>query len=215
MITHPWWSIIMEANKILLIDNDGKVQVGTPVIKNTIVTASVISHLKGDKVKVFKKKRRKGYQVLNGHRQYLTELLIERIGEGTAKSPVKAGAATKPDSKAKKEEVKAKPEAKKDDAKSPVTEEKQTAPAKKTTTKTASTAKKASTKPAAKSATDKKTEAKPATKSTATNKAAAKPAAKTPAAKKTTAKPAAKSTTAKKTTAKPAAKAKKADDKKK
>jgi large subunit ribosomal protein L21 len=67
--------------KVLLIDNDGKISVGTPYVKEAAVTAQVVSHLRGDKIKVFKKKRRKGYQVLNGHRQYLTELMIEEIIE--------------------------------------------------------------------------------------------------------------------------------------
>jgi large subunit ribosomal protein L21 len=68
-----------EIEKVLLIDNDGKVQVGTPVVEGAKVTAKVISHLKGDKKIVFKKKRRKGYRVKNGHRQYLTQIQIEEI----------------------------------------------------------------------------------------------------------------------------------------
>jgi large subunit ribosomal protein L21 len=67
--------------KVLLIDIEGKISVGTPYVKDAAVTAQVVSHLRGDKIKVFKKKRRKGYQVLNGHRQYFTELLIEEIIE--------------------------------------------------------------------------------------------------------------------------------------
>ncbi len=80
----------VDFDKVLLIDDDGEVQVGLPVLNNFVVSASVISHLKGDKVKVFKKKRRKGYQVLNGHRQSLTQLLIESIGEGKAKAKISA-----------------------------------------------------------------------------------------------------------------------------
>ena len=57
------------------------ISVGTPYVKDAAVTAQVVSHLRGDKIKVFKKKRRKGYQVLNGHRQYFTELMIEEIIE--------------------------------------------------------------------------------------------------------------------------------------
>ncbi len=72
----------VDFDKILLVDNDGKVEVGTPTVANTVVSAKVVGHLKGDKVKVFKKKRRKGYRVLNGHRQYMTELLIEDIKAG-------------------------------------------------------------------------------------------------------------------------------------
>jgi large subunit ribosomal protein L21 len=73
----------VEFGKVLLIDNDGAITVGSPVIDGARIAAKVISHLKGDKVIVFKKKRRKGYQKLNGHRQSLTELLIQGIlGKG-------------------------------------------------------------------------------------------------------------------------------------
>jgi large subunit ribosomal protein L21 len=73
----------VEFSKVLLIDNDGKVTVGTPAIDGARVAAKVLSHLQGDKVIVFKKKRRKGYRKLNGHRQALTELLIQGIlGKG-------------------------------------------------------------------------------------------------------------------------------------
>jgi large subunit ribosomal protein L21 len=65
--------------KILLIDNDGEVKIGTPVVEGAKVTAKVLEHLKGDKVIVFKKKRRKGYRKKNGHRQYLTQIQIEEI----------------------------------------------------------------------------------------------------------------------------------------
>ena len=69
----------VEFNKVLLIDNDGKVTVGAPEVANAKVTAKVLSHLKGDKVTVFKKIRRKGYQVRNGHRQCFTSIQIEDI----------------------------------------------------------------------------------------------------------------------------------------
>jgi len=69
----------MEFEKVLLIDNDGKVQVGTPVVEGAKVSAKILSHLRGDKVIVFKKKRRKGYQKSNGHRQDLSKVLIEKI----------------------------------------------------------------------------------------------------------------------------------------
>jgi large subunit ribosomal protein L21 len=73
----------VEFDKVLLIDNGGKVQIGTPSIDGAKVAASVIAHLKGDKVIVFKKKRRKGYQKSNGHRQQLTQILIQGIlGKG-------------------------------------------------------------------------------------------------------------------------------------
>lgn len=73
----------IELDKVLLIDNSGKITVGSPAIDGARVAAKVLSHLKGDKVIVFKKKRRKGYQKMNGHRQQLTELLIQAVlGKG-------------------------------------------------------------------------------------------------------------------------------------
>jgi len=66
-------------DKVLLTDNDGQVKVGTPVVEGAVVSAKILKHLKDDKVIVFKKKRRKGYQVKNGHRQYLTQIEIEEI----------------------------------------------------------------------------------------------------------------------------------------
>jgi large subunit ribosomal protein L21 len=70
---------LVEFEKVLLIENDGEIKVGQPIISGAKVNAKILSHLKGDKVLVFKKKRRKGYQKLNGHRQYLTQILIEDI----------------------------------------------------------------------------------------------------------------------------------------
>ncbi len=69
----------VEFDKVLLIDTDGKVQVGTPSIDGARVAATVLGHLKGDKVIVFKKKRRKGYQKSNGHRQQLSQILIQGV----------------------------------------------------------------------------------------------------------------------------------------
>ena len=66
-------------SNVLLIDNNGAVTVGAPAINGASVEAKVLKHLKGDKVLVFKKKRRKGYKVKNGHRQYLTQIVIENI----------------------------------------------------------------------------------------------------------------------------------------
>jgi large subunit ribosomal protein L21 len=64
---------------VLLVDNNGSVKVGTPTVGGASVSAKVLSHLKGDKVIVFKKKRRKGYQKSNGHRQLFTKIVIESI----------------------------------------------------------------------------------------------------------------------------------------
>ncbi len=69
----------LEFSKVLLIDNDGEVRVGTPVVEGAKITAKVLEHTRGDKVLVFKKKRRKGYQKMNGHRQSFTQVLIEEI----------------------------------------------------------------------------------------------------------------------------------------
>jgi large subunit ribosomal protein L21 len=71
----------VEFDKVMLIDNDGKVKVGKPIIKNAKVTAKVLAHLKGDKVKIFKKKRRKGYQIENGFRHSYTQIQINDIVE--------------------------------------------------------------------------------------------------------------------------------------
>jgi large subunit ribosomal protein L21 len=66
-------------DQVLLVDNAGKVQVGAPTVSGASVSAKVLSHLQGDKVIVFKKKRRKGYQKSNGHRQQFTKIQIEGI----------------------------------------------------------------------------------------------------------------------------------------
>ncbi len=66
-------------DKVLLTDNEGAIKVGAPYVEGASVTVKVLDHLKGNKVIVFKKKRRKGYQKKNGHRQYLTQIQIESI----------------------------------------------------------------------------------------------------------------------------------------
>ena len=82
-------------DNVLLIDNGGKVNVGAPAITGANVVATVLEHVKGDKVIVFKKKRRKGYKVRNGHRQYLTSIKIEAINEKGAKAAAPKAAAKK------------------------------------------------------------------------------------------------------------------------
>ena len=72
-------------DNVLLLDNAGKIVLGTPTVNGAGVEAKIVKHLKDDKVIVFKKKRRKGYKVKNGHRQLLTELVIEKIIEKGAK----------------------------------------------------------------------------------------------------------------------------------
>ena len=69
----------MEFDKVLLVDNNGKVSVGTPTVEGAKISAKIIAHTRADKVIVFKKKRRKGYQKSNGHRQDLSKVLIEKI----------------------------------------------------------------------------------------------------------------------------------------
>lgn len=66
-------------DKVLLVENDGQVKVGTPVVEGASVKVTILKHLKDDKVIVFKKKRRKGYRVKNGHRQYLTQVIVDSI----------------------------------------------------------------------------------------------------------------------------------------
>lgn len=66
-------------NKVLLTDVDGQVVVGSPVVEGASVNAKILKHLKDDKVIVFKKRRRKGYKVKNGHRQLLTQIEVEDI----------------------------------------------------------------------------------------------------------------------------------------
>lgn len=67
-------------DKVLLVNNNGSVEVGAPVLSGMTVSGKILEHVKGDKVIVFKKKRRKGYVVKNGHRQQFTKVQIESIG---------------------------------------------------------------------------------------------------------------------------------------
>ena len=84
-------------DKVYLLDDGTQVTLGAPAITGASVEAKVVKHLKGDKVIVFKKKRRKGYRVKNGHRQSLTEILIQSISskEGAKKAAPKKQAAPK------------------------------------------------------------------------------------------------------------------------
>lgn len=149
-------------DKVLLIDNESNVTLGDPVIKGAAVSAQIIEHLKGDKVLVFKKKRRKGYQKLNGHRQFFTRVLIEEIIEKGAKVAEEKKAAPAP----KAEKAEAKAEVKAEVAEKTAAPKKAAAPKAEAEKKPA-----AAKKPAAKAAA-------------AEGEAAAKPAAKKPAAKK-------------------------------
>lgn len=77
-------------DKVLLLDDSGNITLGAPAIEGASVEAKVLKHLKGDKVIVFKKKRRKGYKKRNGHRQYLTQIVIEGISATGGKKAAKA-----------------------------------------------------------------------------------------------------------------------------
>ena len=76
----------LEFNDVLMLDNNGKVSIGDPIVKGVKVSATILSQQKGDKVLVFKKKRRKGYRKMNGHRQLLTKIKIEKITAGAKKT---------------------------------------------------------------------------------------------------------------------------------
>ena len=134
-------------DKVFLLDDGKKVTVGAPAITGASVEAKVLGHLKGDKVIVFKKKRRKGYRVKNGHRQSLTQLVVEQINEKTAAKKAPVAKAEKPvaEKKVATKATASKPAAKKE------------APAKKAAPKKATTAEK---KPDVKKAPAKKTTTK-------------------------------------------------------
>lgn len=74
-------------DKVLLIDNEGDVKVGAPVVEGASVSAKILSHAKGDKVLIFKKFRRKSYQKLNGHRQSFSQIIIESINASGSAAP--------------------------------------------------------------------------------------------------------------------------------
>jgi large subunit ribosomal protein L21 len=95
-------------DKILMIDNKDKVSLGTPLISGAQVGAKILKHLKSDKIIVFKKKRRKGYRVKNGHRQLLTQIQISDIslsGAKKQKKSVKAVEQTEEKKSEKKEDL--------------------------------------------------------------------------------------------------------------
>ena len=95
-------------DKILMIDNNDKVSLGKPLISGAQVGAKILKHLKSDKIIVFKKKRRKGYRVKNGHRQLLTQIQISDIslsGAKKQKKSVKAVEQTEEKKSEKKEDL--------------------------------------------------------------------------------------------------------------
>ena len=151
----------VQFDNVLMLDNSGKLSIGSPHIKGASVEAKIIKHLKDDKVIVFKKKRRKGYRVKNGHRQLLTQIIVEKINEKGSK-PLAKTQSKEPKDSTKDNKITTEPAVKKPAVKKPVAK-----------------------KPAAKKTVAKK----PAAKKTVAKKSAAKkPVAKKPAAKKTTTK---------------------------
>jgi large subunit ribosomal protein L21 len=115
----------IEFDHVLLLDEDGKVSVGEPTVKDASVQAQVIDKVRGDKVIVFKKKRKKGYRIKNGHRQNFTQVEIISInGKVTPKKQVVKKEVPAPAEEPVKEK---KAEAKKTAAKKPEAEEKKTA----------------------------------------------------------------------------------------
>src|SRR5210317_836386 len=82
----------VQFSNVMLLEDGKNITIGAPAIEGATVEAKVIKHFKGDKVIVFKKKRRKGYRVKNGHRQYLSEIVIEGIVASGAKASAKKAA---------------------------------------------------------------------------------------------------------------------------
>ena len=91
-------------DNVLMVDNGSNTKIGNPVVAGATVEAKIVKHFKDKKVIVFKKKRRKGYKVKNGHRQQMTEIIIEKVNEKSASKPKAAIKANeeKPKTKAKK-----------------------------------------------------------------------------------------------------------------
>jgi large subunit ribosomal protein L21 len=77
-------------DQVLLLDNDGKISVGKPLVDGVTISGSIVDHVRGDKVVIFKKKRRKGYEKESGHRQDFSKVLIENISAKGASKAKKA-----------------------------------------------------------------------------------------------------------------------------
>ena len=91
-------------DNVLMVDNGSNTKIGNPVVAGAYVEAKIVKHFKDKKVIVFKKKRRKGYKVKNGHRQQMTEIIIEKVNEKSASKPNASSKPNeeKPKTKAKK-----------------------------------------------------------------------------------------------------------------
>lgn len=79
----------VKLDRVFLTSGNGSVSVGTPTVSGASVSAKVLDHVKGDKIIVFKKKRRKGYRVKNGHRQPYTRIAIDKLSAGSKKKSAK------------------------------------------------------------------------------------------------------------------------------
>ena len=144
----------IEFDQVLLIEDEGKITIGEPTIKNAIVEGKVVDHMRGDKVIIFKKKRKKGYRIKNGHRQNFTQVEIVSInGKATPKKATPKKEEVKvAEVKVTKEPAREKKSAdKKPVAKKPAGK-KEEAPAKKASEKKVAEKKPAVKKPAAKKA---------------------------------------------------------------
>jgi large subunit ribosomal protein L21 len=139
-------------DRVLLIEDEGKVTIGEPAIKDAVVGGKILDHMRGDKVIVFKKKRKKGYRVKNGHRQNLTQVEIISIN---GKSSPKKAAPKKEEVKVAEVKVAEEPAKDKKAAKKP-TVKKEEAPSKKASAKRVTEKKPAEKKPAAKKTTKSK-----------------------------------------------------------
>jgi large subunit ribosomal protein L21 len=136
----------VEFDKVLLIEDNGKITIGEPTIKDARVEGKVVDHMRGDKVIVFKKKRKKGYRVKNGHRQNFTQVEIVSInGIG---APKKAAAKKEESKKAEITPAEEPVKEKKSSAKKPVAKKEEAE--KKETVKKAAEKKPAQKKPAVK-----------------------------------------------------------------
>ncbi|MCF8368682.1 MAG: 50S ribosomal protein L21 [Bacteroidales bacterium] len=87
---------MVEFDQVKLFDNEGKITVGAPDVDGVVIKAKIVEHMRSDKVIVFHKKRRKGYQKQNGHRQYMSKILIEDILTGVKKTEKKAAVKEEP-----------------------------------------------------------------------------------------------------------------------
>jgi large subunit ribosomal protein L21 len=137
----------IEFDKVLLLEDEGKIIIGEPTIKDAVVGGKVLDHMRGDKVIVFKKKRKKGYRVKNGHRQNFTQVEIISIN---GKSSPKKAAPKKAEPNVADVVVAEEPVKEKKTAAKKTAAKKEEAPVKKASEKKATEKKPAAKKPVAK-----------------------------------------------------------------